>query len=339
MTIESNVNFSQLYEHLYSNSTSSTNASTVTTIDPTCDISDKTKNNKLTKNFIMDDKNAIYTKNTSTPVLSNLTVGATVKPAQEKSMNIQTSSEGEKNSDQISSSPEIDSVFDKTLPFLDCSSETEVDDDYEQNNPTLNGKSKTKNGNLQKTFYNKDNSASSTYPFRKLSGVGINNDKIISPDTKKVRKPILRISKSNQLNYIVFSSTDSIQDATIFGTQINIHRFLSPEPSSADIPLPSNEFESVSIRINRDVKESFKRRKRIEDKGGYYELAPTSPLTKSNYSNEDCQNEACNIPITNDGCNNTTNGDMDEFAIIRAYGFEFPCISTKSKTRHIRWNF
>ncbi|XBW38067.1 hypothetical protein QEN19_003654 [Hanseniaspora menglaensis] len=115
--------------------------------------------------------------------------------------------------------------------------------------------------------------------------------KLNSASTKDISptplKPILK--PSAQLNFSVTSSSsdENFKDAVIFGTQINIinaikirqnnKQLQSLDDNSFDdkdslpvLPLPCNVFETITIRINTEIKKEYIRKKCIEDKGGYY---------------------------------------------------------------------
>ena len=75
--------------------------------------------------------------------------------------------------------------------------------------------------------------------------------------SSKPKKPILTIPISS-LNLIVGSSKGSLQDATIFATEINA----LADGSVNKLPTISNEWERVTIPVNSAVKENYKRMKR-----------------------------------------------------------------------------
>ena len=74
--------------------------------------------------------------------------------------------------------------------------------------------------------------------------------------SSKPKKPILTIPISS-LNLIVGSSKGSLQDATIFATEINA----LADGSVNKLPVISNEWERVTIPVNSAVKENYKRMK------------------------------------------------------------------------------
>lgn len=90
------------------------------------------------------------------------------------------------------------------------------------------------------------------------------------------------------LNYIVTSSTGdhNLKDAVIFGTQINMINAIKIRQDNTGVnvlddefsvnknlpalPLPCNVYETITIRINTDIKKDYIKRKCVEDNGGYY---------------------------------------------------------------------
>ncbi|QLG73568.1 hypothetical protein HG535_0F00780 [Zygotorulaspora mrakii] len=75
---------------------------------------------------------------------------------------------------------------------------------------------------------------------------------------KKPGRPILRLH-SGSLNLLVSSSSGSLEDATIFATEINAS-LASPEGEK--IPCIKNSFEKVTIPVNSSVKERQKKNRK-----------------------------------------------------------------------------
>lgn len=107
-------------------------------------------------------------------------------------------------------------------------------------------------------------------------------------------KSILKLPKGpDALNFVVTSTNGSIIDATIFATEIN--------SCVENIPLPKSIWEKVTIPVNVQVKENFKRGKG-KMIGGYYDFE------------ED--------PISDKGLDNCESNEPEEdAAIIRGYDF------------------
>lgn len=103
-----------------------------------------------------------------------------------------------------------------------------------------------------------------------------------SSEPKSIFKP------KPHLNYIVTSSTGdhNLKDAVIFGTQINMINAIKIRQDNTGVnvlddefsvsktlpalPLPCNVYETITIRINTDIKKDYIKRKCVEDNGGYY---------------------------------------------------------------------
>lgn len=90
------------------------------------------------------------------------------------------------------------------------------------------------------------------------------------------------LKKTPSLIYYVQGSSGQMnfKDAVIFGTQINIINAIKQRQENAfcnddivadlALPLPCNIHETISIKINTDIKEQYIQKKCLEDNGGYY---------------------------------------------------------------------
>ena len=148
------------------------------------------------------------------------------------------------------------------------------------------------------------------------------NNNIFTP--KSILKP------KPHLNYIVTSSTsdDNLKDAVIFGTQINMinaikirqdnlrmnalggeeeEEFSIGNASLPALPLPCNVYETITIRINTDIKRDYIRRKCIDDNGGYY----------YDYNSDDDEDDD-NDYEDSSNCSSSNNNDKEEYAVIKA---------------------
>ncbi|KAL6942192.1 hypothetical protein ACO0QE_003358 [Hanseniaspora vineae] len=175
--------------------------------------------------------------------------------------------------------------------------------------------------------------------------------------SSKTLKSLLKVEEG-QLNYVVYSSKDNLSDATIFGTQINILQTVAyhsqqkqqqkkqmqqhqqqeqnhhkstndnvQESVNPAIPLPQTEYETVSIRVNKSIKEEYKKRKRQEDRGGYYASVSNDQVGYGN--DEDGDNEVDQLKGHDNGEQKLAQ-EQDEYALIKA--FKLTCGKSNKST-------
>ena len=247
-----------------------------------------------------------------------------------------------------------------TSSFLDDDDESDESDgscEINGNNKRVSGTKKLAleplktQDNLTQTLTQKI----STFPLRPHSPKIQKFNNVPKHRSSKNLKSLLKVQEG-QLNYVVYSSKDNLSDATIFGTQINILQTVAyhsqqrqeqkkqarqqqqqqhlqekgsnenaQESVNPAIPLPQTEYETVSIRVNKSIKEEYKKRKRLEDRGGYY----------ASVNNEQ-------VSVDDDMLENQDNGEQqlaqeqDEYALIKA--FKLACgksnDSTASQNQH-----
>lgn len=128
----------------------------------------------------------------------------------------------------------------------------------------------------------------------------------------KPKKTILNVHPGS-LNLIVGSGNGSLDDATIYATEIN---------SSNDdnkIPYISNIWERVTIPVNNTIKQRHKRM-RSSYYGEFYDIN----------NNDNIENTKSNTSSSEE--NNKANDDKDDVALIRAFEFN----DLKQKESHIK---
>lgn len=143
--------------------------------------------------------------------------------------------------------------------------------------------------------------------------------------TKTPSKPVIR-NDSKSLNLIVSSGNGSLDDATIYATEINASSMHADSSNGGErephgtIPTIKNVWERITIPVNHEIKERHKRL-RSSYFGEFYNL------DESLSSSPQQQQE-------------------DDYALIRGYEFEIDSTKatdgTNSKTNHVnkkvRWN-
>lgn len=85
--------------------------------------------------------------------------------------------------------------------------------------------------------------------------------------TRVLKSILKRPSSPDVLNFLVSATNGSLVDATIFATEIN--------SCSNEVPLPTTIWEKVTIPVNVEIRDKFKK-SRAKLIGGYYDDANTT---------------------------------------------------------------